>query len=163
MEDEIKKIIKGIGANDSSEALKKTPFRVVQSYQNLFYGYGKNPLDVIKVLKSQNSSIVSFKEIKFLSTCEHHMIPFFGIINIKYIPNGNIVGFGTILELVKIITRRLQLQESITCEIANTLYEGNLKPKFVEVEVEAKHLCTIAKGESLEPFTLHTYCKLGSI
>ncbi len=135
-----------IGDNPRREGLIETPKRVVNSWEQLFAGYGANVADVMKVFKEDAcDEMVILKDIEFYSTCEHHMIPFFGKISIGYIPDGRVLGISKLARLVEIFARRLQIQEKLVGQIADAMME-HLKPKGVIVVAEAKHLCMVARG-----------------
>ncbi|MBU1992144.1 MAG: GTP cyclohydrolase I FolE [Patescibacteria group bacterium] len=146
VEDLIKKLIKEIGDDPSREGLLDTPRRVAQSYKTLFSGYGKDPKKVLKVFDGENyDEMIVLKDIEFHSFCEHHMIPFFGKAHVGYIPNGKIVGLSKIPRMIEIFARRLQNQERLTQQIADTL-NGLLHPRGIGVVLEARHLCMMARG-----------------
>jgi len=146
MIDNIKEIIKYIGDDPDREGLIETPKRVVKSWDHLFSGYGKDPKELMKVFKEDScDEMVILKDIEFYSMCEHHMIPFFGKISIGYIPNGKVLGISKLARLVEMYARRLQIQEKLVAQIADTLMEY-LEPYGVMVVCEAKHLCMVARG-----------------
>lgn len=134
-------ILEEIGENPKREGLQRTPFRVAKAYEEWFGGYEKKAEDVLnRTFTQKYDSIILMKDISFFSFCEHHMIPFYGTVDIAYIPNKYITGLDKLVKLVEIHSRRLQLQERLTEDIANDLYKI-LKPKGVAVIVKAKHLC----------------------
>lgn len=142
----INQLIKEIGENPDREGLKNTPERIANSYEKIFGGYNKDPNTILKEFDGENyDEMIICKDIDFYSTCEHHMLPFFGRIHIGYIPNKKIIGISKIPRLIEIFARRLQNQERLTMQIANTLHEL-LKPKGVGIVIEAKHLCMRARG-----------------
>jgi len=146
MEEIVKQIIKHIGDNPEREGLIETPKRVVKSWNKLFEGYNKDPKDIMKVFEDGScNEMVILKDIEFYSTCEHHMIPFFGKISIGYIPNGKIVGVSKLARLVEIYARRLQVQERLVGQIADDIMKF-LDAKGCMVVCEAKHLCMVARG-----------------
>lgn len=139
-------IIKAIGDDPTREGLKDTPRRVIESYSELFSGYGKDPKDVLTVFDGEKyDEMIIAKDIEFYSFCEHHMLPFFGKIHIGYIPNGKIIGLSKMPRTVEIFARRLQNQERLTDQIAEALNDL-LSPKGVGVVIEAKHLCMMSRG-----------------
>jgi GTP cyclohydrolase IA len=145
-EEIVKKLIENIGDDPSREGLLDTPKRVAKSYETLFSGYGKDPHDVLRVFDGENyDEMIIVKDIEFYSFCEHHMIPFFGKVHVGYIPNGKIVGISKIPRMIEIFARRLQNQERLTQQVADTLNEL-LSPRGVGVVVDAKHLCMMARG-----------------
>lgn len=146
MIDKIKDIIKYIGDDPNREGLLETPDRVIKSWLKLFEGYNKNPEDLMKTFTEDKcNEMVILKDIEFYSTCEHHMIPFFGKISIGYIPNGKVIGISKLARLVEIYTRRLQIQERLVTQIADDIM-NYLGAKGCMVVCEGKHLCMIARG-----------------
>ena len=141
-------ILKDIGEEPEREGLRDTPKRIIKSYYNeLFRGYREDPGKILKAVFKEDScdEMVVLKDIEFYSTCEHHMLPFFGKINIGYVPDNKIIGVSKLARLVDIYSRRLQIQERLTTQIGDVIMEY-LKPKGVMVVIEAKHLCMIARG-----------------
>ncbi len=142
----LREFFKAIGDDPDREGLLETPERVERMVKKLFGGYGKDPKEVIKTFDGENyDEMIVVKDIEFFSTCEHHMMPFFGRVHIAYIPNGKIVGLSKFPRLVEIFARRLQNQERLTQQIADALDE-TLHPRGVAVIIEAKHLCMMARG-----------------
>jgi GTP cyclohydrolase I len=142
----ITRIIQFIGDNPTREGLIETPARVRKSYDELFSGYKKDPKEILKIFNDGAcDEMVILKDIEFYSTCEHHMLPFYGSISIGYIPNGKVIGVSKLARLVEIYSRRLQIQERMTSQIADALNSA-LEPKGVMVVCKAKHLCMIARG-----------------
>lgn len=141
-------IIKAIGEDVDREGLRETPDRVAEMYQEIFSGVGKDPKEVLSVEYAVgHREMVILKDIPFYSMCEHHLLPFFGVVHIGYIPNqeGRVVGISKLARVVEIVARRLQLQERMATEIADTIVDG-LKPESVGVVIEAEHLCMIMRG-----------------
>ncbi|NMM53016.1 GTP cyclohydrolase I FolE [Paenibacillus aquistagni] len=142
----IRELLKLIGENVEREGLLDTPARVTRMYEEIFSGYSVDPREVLGVtFDEQHEELVIVKDIVYYSQCEHHMAPFFGKVHIGYVPSGQIVGLSKLARLVDAITRRLQVQERITTEIADILEEV-LKPQGVMVVVEGEHLCMCARG-----------------
>lgn len=142
----IEDLLKSIGENPEREGLRDTPKRVAKSFDRLFEGYGKDPKELLTVFDDEKyDEMIVVKNIELYSVCEHHMLPFFGRAHIGYIPNGKIIGLSKIPRLVEIYARRLQNQERLTTQIAETLMEI-LQPKGVAVVIEAKHFCMMARG-----------------
>lgn len=142
----VKQILKLIGEDTDREGLLETPARVTRMYEEIFAGYEVDPKDVLGVTFDENhEELVIVKDIVFYSQCEHHMAPFFGKVHIGYVPSGQIVGLSKLARLVEAVTRRLQVQERITSQIADILDE-TLKPHGVMVVVEGEHLCMCARG-----------------
>ncbi len=146
IEQHIEAVLRAIGEDPNREGLKETPKRVACSYKKLFSGYDQNPADVVTVFDNEGyDEMVIARDIEFYSFCEHHMIPFFGRAHIGYIPNDKIIGVSKMPRILEIFARRLQNQERLTSQVANSLMEL-LKPKGVGVVLEAKHLCMMARG-----------------
>ncbi len=142
-------IIETLG-NKYKDELKDTPKRIADSYKEIFGGIDVEPLSVIKrTFDVSSNDLILEKNIDFYSMCEHHFLPFFGHISIAYIPNGKILGFGDIVKLIEILSRRPQLQERLTEEIAKNIYD-TLSCQGVYVIVEAKHLCMTMRGQKKE-------------
>ena len=146
MEETIKSLLEQIGEDTEREGLKDTPKRVAKSYQKIFGGYKINPEDVITTFDGEDyDEMIICKDIDFYSTCEHHMLPFFGKISIGYIPNSKIVGLSKLPRIAEIFSRRLQNQERITMQVANCLNDL-IQPRGVGVVIEASHFCMMARG-----------------
>lgn len=142
----IKELLEVIGENPDREGLEKTPLRVANSYEKLFGGYDKDPKDFITQFDGEDyDEMIICKDIDLYSTCEHHFLPFTGKAHIGYIPNKKIIGISKIPRIVEIFARRLQNQERLTMQIADTLKEL-LNPRGVGVVIEAQHLCMKARG-----------------
>jgi GTP cyclohydrolase I len=147
MQDIIRQLLAGIGEDPSREGLLDTPKRVEKSLRFLTSGYDA---DVDATLNNalftvDYNEMVIVKDIDFYSLCEHHMLPFFGKCHVAYIPNGKVVGLSKIPRLVDIFARRLQVQERLTNQIANTLRD-KVRPLGVAVVTEATHLCMAMRG-----------------
>ncbi len=135
-----------IGENPDREGLKDTPKRYAKSFEKLFGGYNKDPKSIMTEFDGENyDEMIICKDIDFYSNCEHHLQPFFGKVSIGYIPNKKIIGISKLPRIVEIFARRLQNQERLTMQIANTLSDL-LKPLGVGVVIKAKHLCMMARG-----------------
>ncbi len=145
----VKDTLVGIGEDPSREGLLKTPERVARMYSEVFSGYdnAEDRLDKIfsSVFTSDNSEMVVVKDIDYYSHCEHHMVPFFGKVHIGYIPNKKVLGLSKFARLVEVYSRRLQIQEQLTWQIADEISK-RLKPKGVIVVVEGAHLCMAMRG-----------------
>ncbi|SFE75452.1 GTP cyclohydrolase I [Paenibacillus catalpae] len=146
IEHHVKEILKLVGEDVEREGLLETPARVTRMYEEIFAGYEVDPREVLGVtFDEQHEELVIVKDIVYYSQCEHHMAPFFGKVHIGYIPSGKIAGLSKLARLVEAITRRLQVQERITTQIADIMQEV-LKPQGVMVVVEGEHLCMCARG-----------------
>ena len=129
------------------EGLLDTPKRVAKMYNEIFSGYESDPVSVLgTTFKQENhQEMVLLRDIPFYSHCEHHMVPFFGTVHIAYIPNGDIVGISKLARLVEVFARRLQVQERLTSQIADTI-EQVLNPLGAAVVITAEHLCMTMRG-----------------
>jgi GTP cyclohydrolase IA len=146
IEEHVREILRLIGEDVDREGLLDTPARVTRMYEEIFAGYDADMREVLGVtFDEQHEELVIIKDIVYYSQCEHHMAPFFGKIHIGYIPSGKIAGLSKFARLVEAVTRKLQVQERITSEIANILTDV-LKPTGVMVVVEGEHLCMCSRG-----------------
>ena len=136
-----------IGEDKDREGLVKTPMRVAKSLQFLTQGYQQDPAEIIRsaMFREDYRQMVIVKDIDFYSMCEHHMLPFFGKVHVAYIPNKYIVGLSKIPRVVEVFARRLQVQERLTTQIKDCIYD-TLHPLGVMVVVEASHLCMQMRG-----------------
>lgn len=160
LHDTVIRQLESIGEDPTRDGLKETPRRVIASLQEMTCGYGENPKTILsKVFEVAYDEIVILKDIGFWSLCEHHMIPFHGKIHIGYLPNGKVVGISKLARLAFAFSRRLQVQERLTQDIANAIME-NLKPQGVGVVIEATHLCMAMRGVQA-PAVMVTSCLLG--
>jgi len=141
-------IIKAIGDDPSREGLADTPRRVAEMYAELFVGLDMDPREELTVgFEEGHREMIILKDIPFYSMCEHHLLPFYGMAHVGYIPNdtGRVVGASKIARVVEIVARRPQIQERMTTQIADAIAEG-IKPDGVGVVIEAEHLCMIMRG-----------------
>lgn len=142
----IRELIYHIGDNPDRPGLQETPERVRESYSELFSGYLDNPKRHLKIFEDiKADEIVLLRGYEFFSTCEHHLLPFFGQAHIGYIPENKVLGLSKLGRIFDCFSRRLQVQERLTTQVANFLYE-NLEAKAVGVVVVAKHFCMCARG-----------------
>jgi len=143
----IKEILLYIGEDPKREGLRDTPARMEKMFQEVTSGYQVDPKEVINgaIFHIKYDEMVVVKDIEFYSLCEHHMLPFFGKCNIAYIPNGKVLGLSKLPRIVEVFSRRLQIQERMTVQIADFL-EKELDPQGVAVVVEAYHLCVAMRG-----------------
>jgi GTP cyclohydrolase I len=142
----VKEIIEAIGENPSREGIKDTPQRVAEMYAELFHGLNKDPKEDLEVgFELGHREMVILKDIPFYSMCEHHLLPFFGLVHVGYIPNGRIVGASKLPRAVDILAKRPQLQERLTSQIAEAVEEV-LRPKGVGVVIKAEHMCMTMRG-----------------
>lgn len=146
IEHHVKEILRLIGEDVDREGLQETPARVTRMYEEIFGGYEVDPRDVLGVTFDEaHEELVIVKDITYYSLCEHHMAPFFGKVHIGYIPSGQVAGLSKLARLVEAVTRRLQVQERVTANIADIMEEV-LKPHGVMVVVEGEHLCMCSRG-----------------
>lgn len=148
VEDVIRDLLTYIGEDTERGGLVETPHRVAKAWKFWTSGYSKNPADILKVFEDGADGcdeMIVVKDIPFYTHCEHHLAPFFGTATVAYIPNGRIVGLSKISRVVDMFARRLQVQERLTNQIADTLLNG-LQPKGVGVIITARHLCMESRG-----------------
>jgi len=144
----VKEIIVAIGDNPDREGIKDTPQRVAEMYAELFEGIAKDPKEDLDVgFELGHREMVICKDIPFYSMCEHHLLPFYGVAHVGYIPNeeGRIVGISKLARVVETIARRPQVQERMTTEIADAIVEG-IRPVGVAVVIQAEHMCMVMRG-----------------
>lgn len=162
MEKYFRKIIQELGEDPDREGLKNTPKRAAEALRFLTQGYHLS-LDAIvneALFKSDNSEMVLVKNIELYSLCEHHLLPFIGKCHVAYVPNGKIIGLSKIARIVDLHARRLQVQENLTKEIANTLLDVT-QAKGVGVIIEAQHLCMMMRGVEKQNSIMTTSVMLG--
>ena len=163
IEEAFVKIIKWIGENPSREGLASTPKRLIKAYKEYFKGYNENPE---KILEKTFGDVLGYddmviqKNISLQSHCEHHMAPIIGVVHIAYIPNKKVVGLSKLARVVEVFSKRLQTQERLTMQIANTLMEA-LDAKGVAVSIDATHQCMTMRGIKKEQATTITNYYLG--
>lgn len=148
IESNITRLLQYVGDDPNREGLRETPMRVAKAWKDWCSGYGKDPAEILKVFEDgaeKYDQMVTVKDIPIYSFCEHHMALIFGTVTISYIPNGRIVGLSKLSRLADMYARRLQVQERLTDQIADALYE-HLKPKGVGVVIKARHMCMESRG-----------------
>jgi GTP cyclohydrolase I len=139
-------ILVAIGEDPSREGIKETPRRIAEMYAEVFSGMKEDPREVLSVgFEEGHNEMVILKDIPFYSMCEHHLLPFYGMVHIGYIPKGRVVGASKLGRVVEILAKRPQLQERLTTQIADTIVEA-LQPQGVAVVIEAEHLCMTMRG-----------------
>jgi GTP cyclohydrolase I len=146
--DAVRTLIRWAGDDPDREGLLETPDRVVRSYREFFSGYGQDPKEILAKTFSEvdgYDEMIVMNDIRFESHCEHHMVPIIGKVHIGYLPDKRVVGISKLARLVEIYAKRLQIQEKMTVQIADTLQEV-LQPKGVAVVVEAAHQCMTTRG-----------------
>jgi GTP cyclohydrolase IA len=144
----VRLILEGVGEDLSRPGLERTPERVAEMYEEVLAGIGADPLEVLQVLPGPgHDEIIMVRDIPVQSLCEHHMLPFSGRAHVAYVPNrdGRITGLSKIVRLVDILSKRLQVQEHLTTQIADAL-ERALEPRGVFAMIEAEHLCMTMRG-----------------
>ena len=144
----VKTLIRWAGDNPDREGLIETPKRVLKAYNEFFSGYSKNPEEILaKTFEEVEGydEMVIVKNIHFSSHCEHHMVPFIGKAHIAYIPNNRVVGISKLPRLLEVYAKRLQIQEKLTAQVADTI-NNVLKPKGVAVVIDASHQCMTIRG-----------------
>ncbi len=140
-------LLKEIGEDPGRDGLQRTPHRVAKALRFLTEGYDQDPNAILNnaLFEVSYDEMVLVKDVDFYSLCEHHMLPFFGRAHVAYIPNGRVVGLSKLPRLVQMLARRLQVQERLTTQIADTIEEV-LTPRGVAVVVESIHLCMMMRG-----------------
>jgi GTP cyclohydrolase I len=159
----IVQLLQLVGEEPHREGLRNTPHRVAKSLQFLTSGYEQDVQKILNnaIFEEKYNEMVIVKDIDFFSMCEHHLLPFYGKAHIAYIPNGKIVGLSKVPRIVEIFARRLQVQERMTQQIADTLFYS-LNPDGVGVVIEARHLCMMMRGVEKQNSVATTSAMLGS-
>jgi GTP cyclohydrolase I len=163
IESHYKDILKDLGEDPKREGLARTPHRVAKALRELTSGYRVDVDAMINgaLFHESYNEMVLVRDISFYSLCEHHMLPFFGRAHVAYLPNKRIIGLSKIPKLVEIFARRLQVQERLTEQVAETL-NSKLKPRGVAVVLEARHLCMEMRGAESHLSPTTTSCMLGT-
>ena len=144
----VRLFLEGIGENPEREGLAETPDRVARMCGELYGGLFQDAAKPLsRVFEAKDNDLILEKDIPFYSTCEHHLLPFFGKVHIAYIPDGKVAGLSKLARTVEIYARRLQLQEQMTAQIADAMMK-HLSPKGVMVVAEAEHMCMTMRGVS---------------
>ena len=147
VEQAIRLLLEGIGEDTEREGLKDTPDRIARMCMEIYGGLDEEAdHHLAKQFEVENNEMVLEKDITFYSMCEHHFLPIFGKIDIAYIPNGKIVGFGDIIKVIDILSKRPQIQERLGVQIADAIYE-TLNCQGVMIIIKAKHMCMTMRGE----------------
>lgn len=146
IEQAVRLLLEGIGEDCGREGLKDTPDRVARMYEEIFAGMDQSAKEHLsKTFTAENNEMIVEKDISFYSTCEHHLMPFYGKVHIAYIPDGRVVGISKLARTVEVFARRLQIQEKMTAQIADAIME-DLQPKGVMVMASAEHMCMTMRG-----------------
>ena len=160
----VKEILLAIGEDPEREGLLDTPKRVARMYEEIFSGIGKDPGKELHVVyNEEHDEMVVLKDIPFYSMCEHHLLPFYGVVHLGYIPNteGRVVGISKLARVVEAYAKRLQIQEKLTAQIANTIRDV-LQPRGVAVVIEAGHQCMTTRGVHQTGVSMVTSRMLGA-
>jgi len=160
--DLVHEMIVRLGENPDREGLVRTPERVQRALEYLTRGYRECPETMLKsaLFTVNYDEMVIVKDIEMFSLCEHHMLPFFGKVHVAYIPNGKVIGLSKIPRLIETFSRRLQIQERLTKQIAETIQEV-IQPQGVGVVIEARHLCMMMRGVEKQHSAAVTSSMLG--
>jgi GTP cyclohydrolase I len=163
LRDHVRAILAGIGEDPEREGLLKTPERVEKALHFLTQGYEQDPDTLLNnaLFTVSYDEMVAINNIEMFSMCEHHLLPFFGKAHVAYLPAGKVVGLSKIPRLVDMFSRRLQVQERLTVQIAEAI-QDKVKPRGVAVVVEAMHLCMIMRGVEKQHSVAVTSCMLGA-
>ena len=146
IEEAVKLLLEGLGEDVNREGLKDTPDRIARMYEEIFSGMDEDAGDHLsKTFSVDNNEMVIVKDIVFYSTCEHHMMPFYGKAHVAYIPDGKVVGISKLARTVEVFAKRLQIQEQMTGQVADAIME-HLAPQGAMVVVEAEHMCMTMRG-----------------
>ncbi len=161
----VRTLIRWAGDNPGREGLIETPKRVAKSYRELFQGYEVEPRDYLEKTFEEvggYDELIVLKDIRFVSFCEHHMLPVVGKAHVGYLPTDRVVGISKLARVVRGYARRLQIQEKMTSEIANAIQDV-LRPVGVGVVIEAEHSCMTMRGVDVPGASLSTSCLLGAV
>jgi GTP cyclohydrolase I len=163
LEEAYRNLLEAIGEDPDRQGLRRTPIRAARALEFMTQGYRQNLDEIINdaVFDSDASEIILVKDIELYSLCEHHLLPFLGRAHVAYIPNGKVIGLSKVARIVDVFARRLQIQENLTTQIAESLMSC-LEPSGVAVVVEAKHLCMMMRGVEKQNSVMKTSCLLGS-
>ena len=158
-----RQLLESVGEDSDREGLRRTPDRAARAFEFLTQGYRQDLEEIINdaVFASDASEIILVKDIELYSLCEHHLLPFIGRAHVAYIPNGKVIGLSKVARIVDVFARRLQIQENLTTQIAESLMRC-LEPSGVAVVVEAKHLCMMMRGVEKQNSVMKTSCLLGT-
>ena len=158
-----RQLLESVGEDSDREGLRRTPDRAARAFEFLTQGYRQDLEEIINdaVFESEASEIILVKDIELYSLCEHHLLPFIGRAHVAYIPNGKVIGLSKVARIVDVFARRLQIQENLTTQIAESLMRC-LEPSGVAVVVEAKHLCMMMRGVEKQNSVMKTSCLLGT-
>jgi GTP cyclohydrolase I len=163
LEDLTRELLERLGEDPARDGLVRTPERMAKALQFLTRGHQEHPHDILRgaLFDVDYDEMVIVKDIEMFSLCEHHVLPFFGKVHVAYIPNGKVIGLSKIPRLVDVFARRLQVQERLTTQIAETIQEA-INPHGVGVVVEARHLCMMMRGVEKQHSSTITSAMLGA-
>src|SRR5437870_13264097 len=163
MERSFRNLLEAVGEDPQRQGLLKTPQRAARAFEFLTNGYRQSLDEIVNgaLFDSDASEIILVKDIELYSMCEHHLLPFVGKAHVAYIPNGKVIGLSNVPRIVDVFARRLQIQENLTTQIAESLMNC-LEPNGVAVVVEAKHLCMMMRGVEKQNSIMKTSCLLGA-
>src|SRR5205809_2801103 len=158
-----RELLNAVGEDADREGLRRTPDRAARAFEFLTQGYRQDLDEIINdaVFASDASEIILVKDIELYSLCEHHLLPFIGRAHVAYIPNGKVISLSKVARIVDVFARRLQIQENLTTQIAESLMEC-LERSDVAAVVEAKHLCMMMRGVEKQNCVMKTSCLLGT-
>jgi len=159
----VRTLIEWAGEDPDREGLKGTPERVVRAYEEFFAGYNGDPVALLGATFEETAAydeMIVLRDIRLESDCEHHIVPILGKAHIGYLPSGRVVGISKLARLVEVFAKRMQIQETLTSQIADTIQEV-LKPRGVGVVIEASHLCMMMRGVEKQNSKTVTSCLLG--
>ena len=161
-EELVREMLVRLGEDPDREGLVRTPERVQKAYEFLTRGYKEDPEALLRkaLFTVTYDEMVIVKDVEMFSLCEHHMLPFFGKVHVAYIPNGKVIGLSKIPRLIEIFSRRLQIQERLTTQIAETI-QKTIEPQGVGVVIEARHLCMMMRGVEKQHSAAVTSSMLG--
>jgi GTP cyclohydrolase IA len=161
-EDLVREMLVRLGEDPQREGLLRTPERVQKAFEFLTRGYNEDPESLLKnaLFTVNYDEMVIVKDVEMFSLCEHHMLPFFGKVHVAYIPNGKVIGLSKIPRLIELFSRRLQIQERLTTQIAETIQKV-IQPQGVGVVIEARHLCMMMRGVEKQHSAAVTSSMLG--
>ena len=162
MQEMYREILTRLGEDPERQGLQRTPERMQKALEHLTKGYNEDPNEILRgaLFDVTYDEMVIVKDIEMFSLCEHHMLPFFGKVHVAYIPKGRVIGLSKIPRLVELFSRRLQIQERLTTQIAETIQKV-IEPQGVGVVIEARHLCMMMRGVEKQHSAAVTSSMLG--
>lgn len=159
----VREILEAVGEDPQREGLRETPRRVADMYEELFAGIGRDPASVLRVqFTAPMDELVVVRDVRFASLCEHHLLPFYGVAHVGYLPDGCIIGMSKVARLIDVLAKRPQVQERLTTQIADAL-DSSLHPRGVGVVLDAEHHCLSIRGARRPGARLVTSATRGAI